>query len=103
MEGLVIGGEISSKAFESVQPMKESKMQPANNLGFIDSLNGAILNVNKLQLDSDIKMQELATGKTQNIHEPMILAEKADISLKLMVQVRNKVIEAYQEFMRMQV
>jgi flagellar hook-basal body complex protein FliE len=48
-------------------------------------------------------MQELATGKSNNIHETMIAAEKADLSLRLMVQVRNKIIEAYQEVMKMQV
>jgi flagellar hook-basal body complex protein FliE len=56
-----------------------------------------------MQKDSDKKMEDLATGKNHNIAEVMISAEKADISLKLMVQVRNKIIEAYQEIMKMQV
>jgi len=43
------------------------------------------------------------TGDSVSIHELMIAMEKADISLRLMVQVRNKAIEAYQEIMRMQV
>lgn len=70
---------------------------------FASSLKDAVSAVNQAQKDADIKMQELATGKNQNIHETMIAAEKADISLRLMVQVRNKVIEAYQEVMKMQV
>lgn len=70
---------------------------------FADSLKQAVHTVDSLQKDADIKMQELATGKSQNIHETMIAAEKADIALKLMVQVRNKIIDAYQEIMRMQV
>ena len=70
---------------------------------FADSLKEAVNQVNTAQKDSDRKMQELATGKTNNIHETMIAAEKADIALRLMVQVRNKMIEAYQEMMRMQV
>ena len=70
---------------------------------FADSLKDAVNHVNVAQKDSDLKMQELATGKTQNIHETMITAEKADIALRLMVQVRNKMIEAYQEIMKMQV
>jgi flagellar hook-basal body complex protein FliE len=70
---------------------------------FASSLKEAVNSVNVAQKESDFKMQELATGKSQNIHETMIAAEKADIALRLMVQVRNKMIEAYQEMMRMQV
>jgi len=70
---------------------------------FASTLKDAVNQVNAAQKESDHKMQELATGKSQNIHETMIAAEKADIALRLMVQVRNKMIEAYQEMMRMQV
>ena len=48
-------------------------------------------------------MQKLATGKAESIPDVMIAAEKADIALRLMLQVRNKVIDAYQEIMKMQV
>ncbi len=70
---------------------------------FADTLNEAISNVNQLQKSSDKAMQDLATGRTDNVAEVMITAEKADIALKLMVQVRNKIIDAYQEIMKMQV
>jgi len=70
---------------------------------FADTLKEAVGTVNHLQLDSDKKMQELATGKTTNIPEVMMAAEKADIALRMMVQVRNKMIEAYQDVMKMQV
>jgi flagellar hook-basal body complex protein FliE len=70
---------------------------------FADTLKDAVQNVNEQQKIADVKMQEIATGKNHNIPEVMIAAEKADISLRLMVQVRNKIIEAYQEIMKMQV
>src|SRR5271154_4929263 len=70
---------------------------------FAATLKDAVNQVNTAQKDSDVKMQEPASGKSQNIHETMIAAEKADIALRMMVQVRNKMIEAYQEMMRMQV
>lgn len=73
------------------------------NKSFVDTLKDAVQAVNTAQKEADVKMQDLATGKSQNIHETMIAAEKADIALRLMVQVRNKMIEAYQEIMRMQV
>ena len=70
---------------------------------FAATLKDAVNEVNTLQKISDVKSQDLATGKTQNISDVMIAAEKADISLRLMVLVRNKIIEAYQEMMKMQV
>lgn len=71
--------------------------------GFAKSLDKAITDVNALQKVSDQKVEDLATGKSSNLHETMISVEKADIALRLMVQVRNKMIDAYQEIMKMQV
>ena len=70
---------------------------------FGDTLKDAVEKVNELQKDADIKMQKVATGESTNISEVMIAAERADIALKLMMSVRNKVIDAYQEVMKMQV
>jgi flagellar hook-basal body complex protein FliE len=70
---------------------------------FADTLKDAIGSVNELQKTSDKAMQNLATGRTDNVADVMIAAEKADIALRLMVQVRNKIIDAYQEVMKMQV
>lgn len=74
-----------------------------NVTSFAESLKNAVNSVNELQKDADLMSQKLATGETKNIPEVMIAVEKADIALKLAVQVRNKMIEAYQEIMRMQV
>lgn len=70
---------------------------------FADTLTEAIGQVNEIQKESDLKAQELATGKTDDIAGVMLASEKADIALRTMVQVRNKIIDAYQEIMRMQV
>lgn len=69
---------------------------------FGETLQSAIDEVNTLQKTADFKMQELATGKSNNIPDVMIAVEKADIAMKLMMSVRNKMIEAYQEVMKMQ-
>lgn len=71
--------------------------------GFVESLNSAIAEVNKAQIESDRAVEQLHSGEAKNLHEVMISMEKADISLRLMVQMRNKAVEAYQEIMRMQV
>jgi flagellar hook-basal body complex protein FliE len=70
---------------------------------FADTLKEAIGNVNELQKESDAKVEALATGKTDDIAGVMITAEKAEIALRAMVQVRNKIIDAYQDIMKMQV
>lgn len=70
---------------------------------FSSTLEQAIHAVNDLQKKADHAAQELAVGRTDNVADVMIAAEKADIALKMMVQVRNKIIDAYQEVMKMQV
>ena len=68
---------------------------------FLDHLKEGIEEVNQIQKNADTMATNLATGKQQNIHETMLAATQADLSFNLMVQVRNKVLEAYQEVMRM--
>lgn len=70
---------------------------------FADTLKDAVSEVNTLQKTADVKAQDLATGKTDNIQDVLMAAEKADIGLRLMVNVRNKIIDAYNEVMKMQV
>ena len=52
---------------------------------------------------ADGQLQALATGESQNLHQVMISLEEARLSFQLLVQVRNRVLEAYQDVMRMQV
>lgn len=70
---------------------------------FSSFLKDSIEKVNDLQVQSDNLTQKLALGQDVDLHEVMIAAQKANISLQLTLEVRNKAIEAYQEMMRMQV
>ncbi len=70
---------------------------------FAALIKGSIESINAKQVDADKAAVGLASGQNGNIHEVMIKMEEAEISLRLMVQMRNKVVEAYQEIMRMQV
>jgi flagellar hook-basal body complex protein FliE len=70
---------------------------------FGDMLSTLIGETNQRQQEADQAIQQLHAGGEQGLHEAMIAMEKSDISLRYMVQVRNKAIEAYQEVMRMQV
>jgi flagellar hook-basal body complex protein FliE len=70
---------------------------------FANLFNNALEEVNNLQQDASNAGIKLAAGKIQDVSEVVIATEKATIALQLTMQVRNKVVEAYQEVMRMQV
>jgi flagellar hook-basal body complex protein FliE len=70
--------------------------------GFQEMLKGALNSVNDAQFEADEAVKQVLSGKSANIHETMIALQKADVSLKLMLEVRNKILEAYQEVMRTQ-
>lgn len=74
-----------------------------DNKSFFQMMSESVDKVNEVQLQADRAAKELAAGRNKNIHETMLMLEKADMSFHLMMQVRNKVIEAYREIMRMQV
>lgn len=70
---------------------------------FSDVLRDSVEKVNLYQSEADTAVKELVAGRNKNIHETMLTIERADTSLKLMMQVRNKILDAYKEIMRMQV
>ena len=59
--------------------------------------------VNAALLDSQVDMQRLAAGDVDNLHQVMLKMEQSRLSFQLMMQVRNRLLESYQEMMRMQV
>lgn len=63
----------------------------------------SLAQVNSLQQQADRAIQDLAAGGSASLHETMLALDKADLSFRLMMEVRNKIVEAYQEVLRMQV
>ncbi len=70
---------------------------------FRDLLFDGVNAVNEAQSSADKMSTDLATGKSENIHEVMLAVSNAELTFNLMVQLRNKALEAYQEVMRMPV
>ncbi|RMH05414.1 MAG: flagellar hook-basal body complex protein FliE [Nitrospirae bacterium] len=70
---------------------------------FFELLKGAIEHVNHLQQEAGRLEDAIARGESMNIHQAIIAGEKAGLSFQLLMQVRNKLLEAYQEISRMQV
>ncbi len=81
---------------------KENIKNKAND-SFADILKQSLNEVNELQNKADDSIKGIASGKMDNIQDAVMAIEKADISLKLVTEIRNKAVEAYKEVMRMQV
>jgi flagellar hook-basal body complex protein FliE len=75
---------------------------PASGGTFADALGKALAKADGLQLEADRQSAAVASGGG-NLHEMAIALEKADVALRMATKVRNKLVEAYQEVMRMQV
>lgn len=89
-------------------PLEAFKKTDTQGLGsgqdtFSAVLKDSISKVNSLQTEADRAIEGLATGEVKNVHDTMIAIEKANLSFNMMLQVRNKLLAAYEEVMRMQV
>ncbi len=83
-----------------VQKPEAKSVEPTES--FSQVLQNALSDVNNLQVESSKMDELLANGTLENVHQAMITAEKASLALQVTIQVRNKVVEAYQEVMRTQ-
>ena len=70
--------------------------------GFADSLRGAMGEMGELGAQADHKVAGVLEGTGGDVHTALSAVEKADLSFQLMMQVRNKIVSAYQEISRMQ-
>ncbi len=91
----------NTSQLNSVSAPKISPAQAQQNFG--DLLKGAIDSVNESQKASDVATEKLIKGENIELHDVMIASQKASITLNATMEIRNKVVEAYQEIMRMQV
>ncbi|NLC06819.1 MAG: flagellar hook-basal body complex protein FliE [Syntrophomonadaceae bacterium] len=78
-------------------------MSQPGGISFSQYLGQAIQNVDSLQKEAEQMALKVVTGEINEIHQATIAAEKASLSLQLALQIRSKVLEAYQEIMRMPV
>jgi len=75
---------------------------PAASGGFADALRGAIDEMGELSEQASSQVAGVLAGNGTEVHSALIAVEKADLSFQLMMQVRNKIVSAYQEISRMQ-
>jgi len=91
-----IKGLSSDKLFS--QPADDKKGE-----SFTDILNKSLGEVNDSQVKAYNAMEQIATGKVQNLQKAVQTIEEAELSLKLALEVKNKALSAYKEIMRMQI
>ena len=84
-----------------LSPKKPAQSSPSQG-SFQSYLKEALQEVNTLQKEGDIAFERLLTGDIE-FHDAMIVSEKANLALQLTMAIRTKLLEAYQEIMRMQV
>lgn len=70
---------------------------------FVDVLRGQLDQLVELQNEADLMQQQLAAGQIEDINQVVLAVQKADLALSFALELRNKVVEAYQEISRMQI
>ncbi len=79
-----------------------SEGKKTQNVDFEEFLINSLEKVNSDQINAQEMTEDLALGKVDNLHDVMIVSQKAELSLSFAVEVRNKILEAYKEVMRIQ-
>jgi len=84
-------------------PQEKPKTSEAGAGSFKETLAGFLKDVNDLQLNAEEMSENLVKGDVENIHQVMVAMNEAHTSFQLMMEMRNKIMEAYKEIMKMQV
>lgn len=74
-----------------------------NGLDFINTLKSSIQDVNTEQQTSEKALADMASGQVKDLHQAAIAINRAENSMKVMLEVRNKAINAYKEILRTQI
>jgi flagellar hook-basal body complex protein FliE len=97
MEEIKKIGEIA----QNISPVP--KIEQKTGASFEDAIKSALREVSEIQNEAQKAIQDFAKGEVKDIHTVVIAMEKADMSMQTLLQVRNRLLTAYEEIMRMQV
>lgn len=96
-------GLLNPAGANAIRPAAGPRTQAGGSTEFKDLLMKNIEQVNKLQQDADHAIEDFATGRRDDVDGVMIAKQKADLAFQLLLQVRNKMVDAYQEIKQMRV
>ena len=91
----------NTKIFNEIQKNAVEVDKKSSN--FLDTLKEKLSEVNDKQVEAENLTQKFIKGEEEDVHKVMLSTEEAKMSLELAVQIRNKIIDAYEEFNRMQI
>ena len=92
-----------AKGIDSLSPISlQSGVQNSekSNSDFSKILKNSLNEVNEMQIKGDQALSNIATGRVKDLHSAAITIDKAEISMKLMLEVRNKALNAYKEILK---
>ncbi len=92
-----------TQSIETIRDAAPISQPPPESGGFVDQLREAIGKANDVQVEAGQAVDALMTGQTQDLHRTMVALQQADVSFQLMMQIRNKLVTAYEEIQRMQI
>lgn len=87
----------------SINSKVENKQLRQDGLDFIQTLKDSIQDVNTDQQSSEKALADMASGQVKDLHQAAIAINRAENSMKVMLEVRNKAINAYKEILRTQI
>lgn len=90
------------KALNNIQKAFDNTETGKDKISFAHFLSDALHQVDNLQKNASTSAVKLLTGEEEYLHNVMLAYEKANLALQLTVEVRDRIIEAYHELMRMQ-
>ncbi len=98
-----------AQAIHSISPFAlagvTNKTQEKSSEGsdFLSVLKASLNDVNNMQIKGDEALRDIATGQVKDLHQAAIAIDKAEISMKMMLEIRNKALSAYKEILRTQI
>ncbi len=98
-----IPADIAPKADAASAAGSSSATGATKGAGFTNFLERAVGEVDSKLKSADAEKTQVLTGETTNLHQAVIAMQEASVAFSLMIEVRNKLVESYQELMRVQV
>lgn len=85
----------------SILPGGTQNVSKGNGPSFFDTLNNSIKEINDMQVNANQQVEKLASGEIKDVHQVMIAAQEASLAFSTMMQIRSKIVSAYQEISKM--
>lgn len=88
---------------DKVNPLPQKSASPGttSGTGFDDMLKGFLKDVNQMQKTADTSIQKMVAGEVKDVHQVMLAVQEAKVAFNMMLEIRNKTMEAYNELIRM--